>query len=347
MTISRTGRAPARNAAVRRNACFPPPAWSVIPKSPAVATRRKRSPSFFVQAHSAAASAGQDQRSRATRCRSRREEKQGEGRQDEEGQRKVGKLRRPHTDEKRCPHQDHRGKIPLAPAPQEAERGAQKAEGQEGKDECHDGGDGKAFPAHVAPAPGDGKREEQRIVPVAPVQAAGECIAPVIAAPEDEAGMHVPDEPGVPPAVGLLQKGQDEGGRRGDEFEGKNSRQEDRKTGSLPGLRERPGLPGGGLPESEETGDPGGERDAEIDDREVPVDPGQKAEERETGRDAEAEAGAGKKGEGPPGSGVFQGGAEEKRQQDAGGQGGSSDAMKRRVTVSPPADRGRGRRRNP
>ncbi len=269
MTISRTGRAPARNAAVRRNACFPPPAWSVIPKRPAVATRRKRSPSFFVQAHSAAA-------------RPARISAPGQPAADRAGKRsrtRVARMKKasgrsancdcPHSDEKRGPHQDHRGKIPLAPAPQEAERGAQKAEGQEGKDECHDGGDGKAFPPHVAPAPGDGKREEQRIVPVAPVQAAGECLAPVIAAPEEEAGMHVPDEPGVPPAVGFLQKGQDEGGRRGDQFEGKDSRQEDCKTGSLPGLRERPGLPGGGLPESEETGDPGGERDAEIDDREV------------------------------------------------------------------------------
>ena len=88
-----------------------------------------------------------------------------------------------------------------------------KAERQEGKDKGHDGGNGEAFAAHVLPAAGDGERQEQGVVPVAPVQAAGERIAPVVAAPEQEAGMHVPDEPGVPSAVGFLQKGKDEGGR--------------------------------------------------------------------------------------------------------------------------------------
>ena len=42
---------------------------------------------------------------------------------------------------------------------------------------------------------------------MAPVQAAGERFAPVVAAPEEKAGVHVPDEPGVPPAVRFLQKG--------------------------------------------------------------------------------------------------------------------------------------------
>ena len=82
-----------------------------------------------------------------------------------------------------------------------------------------------------------------------------------------------------------------------------------------------PGLPSGGPTGNEEPADPGRERDTEIDDREQAGDAGQKAEESETGRDTDTEAASDKKGERPPGSAVFQGRAEEKHEQDAGGQG--------------------------
>ena len=181
----------------------------------AVAIRQKRIPSFFVQAASAAAQparisapprsplperAGKRSRTRVIRT------KQASG--------MSANCDAPRVMKKGVPIRIIADKIPLAPALEEAEGGAQKAEGHQGEETGYDWGNAKAFFPHVPPAADDRKRQEQWIVPVAPVQAAGECLAPVIAAPEEKTGMHVPDEPGVPPAVGFLQNGQDEGGRR-------------------------------------------------------------------------------------------------------------------------------------
>ena len=67
-------------------------------------------------------------------------------------------------------------------------------------------------------------------------------------------------------------------------------------------------------PGNDEPADPDEQADAEINDREVSGDTGQKAEESEAGRDAETEAAAGEKTEDPTGAAGSQGGAEKKRQ---------------------------------
>ena len=182
----------------------------------------------------------QDQRAgRAVRGASVTLEKD-EGGQDEKGERDVGELGASHQEEQRGAQQDHRAQIALRPAPQMGQRGQQQADGEQREQKREDGRDVNAFAAHIPPGADDRQRQQQRVVPVGPpVHPAGKDVSPRLSGPVQEAGVHVPDQPCVPFAVGRFPPGEQERGQEGEHLDGEDSRQHHFQGGPLGRLRNR------------------------------------------------------------------------------------------------------------
>ena len=134
MTISRTGRAPARNRAVLFRAALHPPHKGVGKKRLPVTISTNRRPSFFVQAHNPAASPARISGPRRF-SGSAPEEEQDEGRQDEKGQRDIGKLGAPMKMKKGVPIRIMAARYPWFRSGGRPGR-PQKAEDEEGEEKA-------------------------------------------------------------------------------------------------------------------------------------------------------------------------------------------------------------------